>query len=74
MKSPDPSTERPSKIQKAGDPERAATVTSLIAGTFEAQEAWEDALMEYKESSRTFKKLEIKTRSSAGEGLGYEGQ
>ena len=44
-------------FEKTNDPERVATILSLIAGTYEDQGAWEDALIEYKHSSSIFKKI-----------------
>jgi uncharacterized protein len=45
------------KFEEKNDQERVATVLSLIAGTYEAQGAWEDAIIEYKRASSIFKKI-----------------
>jgi uncharacterized protein len=45
------------KFEEKNDQERVATVLSLIAGIYEAQGAWEDAIIEYKRASSIFKKI-----------------
>jgi len=45
------------KFEEKNEQERVATVLSLIAGTYEAQGAWEDAIIEYKHSSSIFEKI-----------------
>ena len=45
------------KFEEKNDQERVATVLSLIGGTYEAQGAWEDAIIEYKRASSIFKKI-----------------
>ena len=44
-------------FEEKNDPERLANILSLIGGTYEAQGAWEDAIIEYKRSSSIFKKI-----------------
>ena len=44
-------------FEEKNDQERLATLLSLIGGTYEAQGAWEDAIIEYKRSSSIFKKI-----------------
>ena len=45
------------KFEEKDDRERQAVIRSLIAGTYESQGAWEDALIEYKRSSKIFGKI-----------------
>ena len=45
-----------SKFENKKDRERKASIISLVAGTYEAQGAWEDAIMEYRRSSSLYSK------------------
>jgi len=44
------------KFDDKKDRERRAAIISLVAGTYEAQGAWEDAIIEYKRSSSLYRK------------------
>lgn len=45
------------KFNDKNDVERKAAIISLVAGTYESQGAWEDALMEYKRSASFYRKV-----------------
>jgi membrane protease YdiL (CAAX protease family) len=45
------------KFEERNDQERTAIVHSLLGDTYESQGAWEDAIIEYKQSSSIFKKI-----------------
>ncbi len=45
------------KFDGKNDRERQAAIISMVAGTYESQGAWEDAIMEYKRSSSLYRKL-----------------
>lgn len=45
------------KFDNRNDQERKAVVQSLVGGTYESQDAWEDAIMEYESSATIFEKM-----------------
>lgn len=51
-----------SKFEDRSDRERKAAVISLTAGTYEAQGAWEDAIMEYRRSRSLYRKVGDKVK------------
>ncbi|MGC9516064.1 MAG: tetratricopeptide repeat protein [Methanomicrobiales archaeon] len=50
------------KFKKAGDFERQAAVSSLIATTYEKQKAYDDAILEYRRSLNIYKEINYKEK------------